>query len=521
MPLAQPVDLDAPEDTPAVPASSRVRVFAMAAVLPLVTGYAAVAALLALVTAIASNSHFATSGVLLAAVPGWLAVHQVPISILGHPLSVLPLLPTILLAMFIARAAGAAADRLGLRTPRQAIPLVATFAGAHAGCGFLLAMLVSGSDLDSSPLLGMLVPGGIAAVAATVPLARRCGIFARLRVWLDETAPRGLRAGLVGISGLVAVGTLTYLLGIALAFPTVRQLFTEQADGFGSGLGMLLLSVAYVPNAVLGATSFALGPGITLGSAHIGMFEFSGGPVPALPILAALPEQQAQWWPVFLLAPAAVGALVGWMCRKAAPRPFDRLRMVIVAGAVTALGWVLLGSLAGGSLAGGPFDPVRVPADLVSVAAFLSIVLPGGLLAWFAGERPARSGAPAQEMTDEQEEQEEQEDLAESDELDASDEPGELDETGEVDEGDELEDHDELEEPEEHDEPEEHEEPIASARLETEWDEDAWDDAEWEAYLDPSDDGGLDPSDDGDTEGVQEDTERTPGGQPKPGNRTD
>ena len=50
---------------------------------PLITGYAAVAALLALVTAAAANADFSTSGVLLAAGPGWLAAHQVPLDIAG------------------------------------------------------------------------------------------------------------------------------------------------------------------------------------------------------------------------------------------------------------------------------------------------------------------------------------------------------------------------------------------------------------------------------------------------------
>src|SRR5436309_136169 len=80
------------DDFGAVSLACRVRVLAMVALGPLITGYAAVAAVFALVTAVASRAHFSTTGVLTAAMPGWLAAHQVPVKIEGHELGALPLL---------------------------------------------------------------------------------------------------------------------------------------------------------------------------------------------------------------------------------------------------------------------------------------------------------------------------------------------------------------------------------------------------------------------------------------------
>src|SRR5256885_10656560 len=77
-----------PDEWDPVPAVVRVRVLAMAVAGPLITGYAAVAAVLALVTAVASRAHFTTAGVFAAAAPGWLAAHQVPIRIEAHELGV-------------------------------------------------------------------------------------------------------------------------------------------------------------------------------------------------------------------------------------------------------------------------------------------------------------------------------------------------------------------------------------------------------------------------------------------------
>ena len=81
--------------SPKLSRATQARVLLAVALGPLITGYAVVAALLALITVTAENTQFSTLDVLLAAGPGWLAAHQVPIAINGHPLGLLPLLPAI------------------------------------------------------------------------------------------------------------------------------------------------------------------------------------------------------------------------------------------------------------------------------------------------------------------------------------------------------------------------------------------------------------------------------------------
>ncbi|MER6895510.1 hypothetical protein ABT261_17555, partial [Amycolatopsis sp. NPDC000740] len=88
-----------------VPQAPRLRVLLVAALGPLVTGYAAVATLLALVTLTAQHAIFSAGGVLLSAGPGWLAAYQVELGIGGHPLGMLPLLPTVGVVLLVARAA--------------------------------------------------------------------------------------------------------------------------------------------------------------------------------------------------------------------------------------------------------------------------------------------------------------------------------------------------------------------------------------------------------------------------------
>lgn len=255
----------------------RVRTMLAAAVGPLVTGYAAVAAVLALVTAIASRAEFSATGVLLAAGPGWLAAYQVPLHIGGQPLGVLPLLPTLGVCLLVARTAATAAQRLRCTEPVRVVPLLGVIAGAHAAAGITISVLADGDALGVEPLAAFLVPALLSAGAATVGTARQCGLVAAVRDYLDPLALHGLRAGALGLAGLLAVGSLTLLVAMALALPTASELFARNAPGVGSATGMFLLSAGYLPNAVVLALGFATGPGFSLGTVSVSPFAFTAG----------------------------------------------------------------------------------------------------------------------------------------------------------------------------------------------------------------------------------------------------
>lgn len=370
--------------------SARLRVFLVAAAGPLVTGYAAVATLFAVVTVAASRATFTTSGVLRAATSGWLGAHQVPLSIAGAELGALPLLPTIGVVLLVARTASGAVERLGASAPRDAWPVVAVIAGAHAVCGVLLSLISSTGSVGVDPLAGAYYPALIAAAAATAGVARRGGLWRTLVAQADPVALRGLRIGWLALVALLAAGALIVTVGLITSTGTVRELFAANAPGLGSGLGLFLLSVGYLPNAVLAGTAFVAGPGFTMGTLSVGPLEFAGGSLPGLPLLAGLPEQRAGWWPLLLLLPLGVGVLVGWLCRAVDPEPLGRLRAVAVAAVVVALGSVLLAGSAGGRLGGGPFDPLDLRAPLLSLVLAAWIVLPGGVVAWMAGPRRMR-----------------------------------------------------------------------------------------------------------------------------------
>ncbi|HVK23662.1 MAG TPA: DUF6350 family protein [Actinokineospora sp.] len=377
------------EVDPVAPAA-RLRTLVVAALGPLLTGYAAVAAVMALVTAIASRAHFTTLGVLAGALPGWLAAHQVPLIIQGHELGALPLLPTVLLVLLVGRTAAGAAERLDAWGARETGLIIVATVAAHAAFGLTIALVLEDGPVAVDPLAGFYYPALLSGLAATVGVARRSGLVDWCVGRFDAAALRGLRAGLLAVAALLACGALVTTFGLVTSFGTANTIFAF--DGPGSALGMLLLSAGYLPNAVVAGVAFIAGPGFSLGAVTIAPVGFVGGPVPALPLLAALPERSALWWVGLFALPAAVGALVGWVLRSTAESPRERMRSVGVAAAAVGLGFVVMAGSAGGALGGGPFHPLDLHAALVSFALVCWVAVPGALVAWFAGPRPVVDG---------------------------------------------------------------------------------------------------------------------------------
>ncbi|WP_086843515.1 cell division protein PerM [Amycolatopsis kentuckyensis] len=382
-------EVGAPEPEPAP--ASRVRVLLAAALGPLVTGYAAVATVLALVALTAGRTAFSATGVLLAAGPGWLAAHQVRLGLGGHPLGMLPLLPTLGVVALAARTASGAARRLGCRSFRDARPVLITITGAHAVFGLVVALCAQGSPVTANPVPAFVVPGLLAGAAAAAGVTRSCGLPDAVADRLDPLALRGMRVGALSLAVLVACGAAVFTVATGLSWATVSDTYEP---GFGTSSGLFLLSLLYLPNAVAAALSFVTGPGFSIGPLTVGMFGYHGGAVPAVPLLGGLPEHHAAWWPALLVLPAAAGALAGWSLRKVDADPAQRIRAVAVAGAVVALGCVVLGTLAGGRLGDGPFDPVSVPVGVASIVAFCWIVIPGSFVAFFAGEHEPPAPPP-------------------------------------------------------------------------------------------------------------------------------
>ncbi|HMI33599.1 MAG TPA: DUF6350 family protein, partial [Propionibacteriaceae bacterium] len=135
----------------------------------------------------------------------------------------------------------------------------------------------------------------------------------------------------------------------------VETLHQALQPGIAGGIALLLLQLAFVPNALIWSAAYALGSGFSLGAGSvIAPAATQLGIVPGIPLLGALPspgpgDLTQLWW---LAAGAVAGALACSVLLGSGPVPrFDLASLAggvcgLLAGAVFAgLAWAASGDL--------------------------------------------------------------------------------------------------------------------------------------------------------------------------------
>ncbi len=219
--------------------------------------------------------------------------------------------------------------------------------------------------------------------------------------------PEPVRAAAVGAlaCALLMVAASAVLLAVALlrdlgAAATVLSRLHTDASG---GLLYTVVVAAVTPNAVLLTGSYLLGPGFAVGTGTV--VSPSGvvlGPVPAFPLLAALPGGgPAPWWTMlFLGVPVLLAALAAvLMVRRYPRRGYDSgAARGLSAGLVGALLLTLLTRLAGGAAGPGRMRDIGAVWPDTLGAAVVALAV-GGLLGgmgatWWARRRWCPDDAP-------------------------------------------------------------------------------------------------------------------------------
>ena len=184
-------------------------------------------------------------------------------------------------------------------------PVLASIAGAHAAVAVLgSALLPRATEVAAAPWAAMLGGALIAGIGAVIGVLRVCGLPLEWSQRIPDWARVGARGAAVAIVALLGVGALMVLLALVIGAPSVAMAYRAVAPDFGAGVGVTLLALAYLPNAVVGGMAWALGPGVAVGPAAASPFAAFPGAPSDFPLLAALPTATpSEWALVVLLLP--------------------------------------------------------------------------------------------------------------------------------------------------------------------------------------------------------------------------
>ncbi|GAB4589134.1 cell division protein PerM [Nocardia sp. IFM 10818] len=322
----------------------------------------------------------------------WLAVHQVPLTIGKADIGLWPLLPTAFLLWLVAKDCARATE------PDSTPADLGWIAGAAVGGPLLVTAVCLAVADDASAVVALRAPNTSLAFAWVIGLhllAAAAGVGSRrwrdlldlLPIPLPDWVIPGVRAGALALARLLAVAAALTVVSFLAHWSRIGDTYAT-AGNFVGVLGLTLLSLAFLPNVTVDAASVLLGGQVHIGPGSLGLFGIEGAPVPAVPIMAAVPSgPAAAWWAALLIVPAAVGVLSGLDCGSNAG---DHARapwaMLTAAGVATVL-LAALGLLAGGEL--GSFGWIGPNVPLALALAFVWLALPG-----YVGVLAARFFAP-------------------------------------------------------------------------------------------------------------------------------
>jgi hypothetical protein len=272
------------------------------------------------------------------------------------------------------------------------------------------ALALAGQSALASPSLLQAVVAGflVALVAGGLGGARALAPWGRL-IHLLPPRSRGVFLGSVGsLTVLIAAGAVLSAASLGTSMGNFKSVDAALDPGMVGGVLLLLAQIGYVPNAIVWAICYTLGPGFAFGTGTVVAPTGSAlGSLPMLPMLAGLPAGPHSavpgWASVLLLSvPYLAGAFGGLLTARAVPAMAVELAPLwgFACGAASGLALGVLAAFAGGPLGSGRLTAVGPSGWQAAVVATLEVgvasAISAGVVTWLqTRRRPAADEEPA------------------------------------------------------------------------------------------------------------------------------
>jgi hypothetical protein len=313
--------------------------------------------------------------------------------------------------------------RAGARVAETRFRLLGEFVAVTTFAVLSLFASVSAADPLARPSLvqGTLLPTLIFAsgvLIGSLRMRRRLKDDAgsSLRDWFNDWPPTlravtaiSARGGLAVAASITAVAAIALSAMLAVNFATVVSLYEGLHTEVLGGFTLTLAQIAVLPNAVVWATSWLVGPGFAIGAGStVSPLATQLGPIPALPIFGALPTGEFAFGFVVLAVPVIAGFLVAatlraWFVTELPGHASARVLAAAGAGIGVAAGTILALLAAASAGSAGPGRLSQVGPDPLAVFLWTTVVVGLAAIAGlFAATRitdkrgPARSHSAAQ-----------------------------------------------------------------------------------------------------------------------------
>ena len=280
-------------------------------------------------------------------------------------------------------------------------PLGALATAAIAGLGIAGIYVFTGEAVAGRMVVITLL---LLAVAITWGMVRSGALTPSVTGGRLATAVEGAVTAIRCLAALLALGVITVMALVVLRAGDVMELHRALQPNLISTIVLIVAQILALPTLAVWAMAWWLGPGFTIGLVEVAPGAVSEGPLPVIPILAALPggDGSAVGNLAVVIIPMVVIAVM--VLRSLRGRSLAPVELAVRFG-VTAVLMALLGGvlayLSGGLTAGGSVGPLdAVGTSAVSVGlSLLWVSALGCLIALGARVGLARLGITWSEPT--------------------------------------------------------------------------------------------------------------------------
>jgi len=248
----------------------------------------------------------------------WLAAHRVGLTLDGVLLQLPPGLLSVLIVLLLYRAARWAAHSAGVETPTEALMVAAPAVAAYAVGGGAVALLGIADRVTVAVAPAAAWASLLATAAIGLGVLVEAELVRPLMLRLPAWQRAAIRGSVVAIAGLLATGAVLVAASAVSHADRVVAIGANLDPDLPGTFGLAMLTAAVVPNLVVWAASFALGPGFAVGAGtSVAPSGVELGLLPALPALGLLPADDLGpiGW-LTLAGPVIAGVVAGTVIRR-------------------------------------------------------------------------------------------------------------------------------------------------------------------------------------------------------------
>jgi hypothetical protein len=228
----------------------------------------------------------------------------------------------------------------------------------------------------------MLIPLIPFALGMVVGARREAGSWSRLIgvdavAWISRTSQHSrwagsylgsaAKAGFVALASALALSCALLAADLVIHWNLVIAVYEALDAGAMGGAALTIAQLGFLPNLAVFALAWTSGAGFAMGvGSQVGPLGTATGPLPSIPVFAAIPSGSLDYGFVALVVPVLAGVLAGWWFLREGENHFDEwlsikvharwftatvstLALGVLIGAVSGLLAGALAWLAGGS----------------------------------------------------------------------------------------------------------------------------------------------------------------------------